>query len=68
MAAAAPPPAPGAGGPAPPLQPAGFPVSVKSARAQVGGLPTDLIASKYEDALLLVVSQIGAFGTVIRAK
>jgi hypothetical protein len=50
------------------LQPAGFPVSVKASRADVGGLPTELVASKYEDALMLVASQIGAFGTVVRAK
>jgi hypothetical protein len=49
-------------------QPDGFPVAVKVARVDVAGEPTDIIASKYEDGLLLVVSQIGAFGTVLRAR
>ncbi|GBF98097.1 hypothetical protein Rsub_10843 [Raphidocelis subcapitata] len=53
---------------APQVQPQGFPVAVKVARVDVGGEPTDIIASKYEDGLLLVVSQIGAFGTVLRAR
>jgi hypothetical protein len=51
-----------------PQQPPGFPVAVKALSVQVAGVPTDIVASKYEDGLLLVVSQIGAFGTIIRAR
>jgi len=50
------------------VQPAGFPVSVRATRVVVAGMPTDIVCSKYEDAVLLVISQIGAFGTVIRAR
>ena len=50
------------------VQPPGFPVDVKVTQATVGGHPTDLVASKYADGTLLMVSQIGAFGTVVLAR
>ncbi|KAI8463093.1 MAG: hypothetical protein J3K34DRAFT_445302 [Monoraphidium minutum] len=50
------------------VQPPGFPVSVRAAVLDVGGAPIDVVVSKYEDGLFLVASQIGAFGTVMRAK
>lgn len=50
------------------VQPPGFPVSVRAAQVDVGGEPTDIVCSKYEDAVLLVISQIGCFGTIIRAR
>ena len=50
------------------VQPPGFPVSVKTARFDVDGEPADAVASRYEDGTFLIISQIGAFGTVLRAK
>ena len=48
--------------------PSGFPVAVRTAVATVDGERTDLICSKYEDGVFLIATQIGAFGTVLRAK
>ncbi|KIZ07523.1 hypothetical protein MNEG_0436 [Monoraphidium neglectum] len=49
------------------VQPPGFPVSVNVARFDVDGAPTDVVVSKYEDCVMLVASQIGAFGTILSA-
>lgn len=48
--------------------PRGFPVAVRAATATVDGERTDLICSRYQDGTFLIASQIGAFGTVLRAK
>jgi hypothetical protein len=50
------------------VQPPGFPVSVNVARFDVDGAPTDVVVSKYEDCVMLVASQIGAFGTILSAR
>lgn len=48
--------------------PEGFPVAVKSVKTDIGGQPTDIISSKYADATLLMITQLGTVGTVIQAK
>jgi hypothetical protein len=43
--------------------------AVRAASAvMIGGVPTDLIACRYDDALVLFASQGGAVGTVLRAR
>ncbi|KAF8056346.1 psmg3 [Scenedesmus sp. PABB004] len=48
--------------------PAGFPVAVRSACVAIDGAPTDIIVSTYNDATVLMASQLGTLGTVIQAK
>lgn len=50
------------------VQPPGFPVAVRTAVVDIDGAATHVVASRYEDGLFLVASQIGAFGTVLRAR
>jgi hypothetical protein len=50
------------------VQPPGFPVAVKAAVVDVGGSPTDVVVSRYADGTFLVATQIGAFGTILRAR
>ena len=47
---------------------AAFPAPVRSAQATVAGRATDLVCSKYGDAVLLMASQLGCVGTVIQAR
>ena len=47
---------------------AACPAPVRSARATVAGVATDLVCSKYGDAVLLMASQMGCVGTVIQAR
>lgn len=50
------------------LQPAGFPVGIQGASVSLCSEPTDLIVSTYNDAAVLMASQLGTVGTVVIAK
>lgn len=43
-------------------------MSVKCASVSIADEPTDLICSMYDDAAVLMVSQLGTVGTVVLAK
>ena len=50
------------------LIPQGHPVATKQFCAEVEGTTTDFLISVYSDQLMIMVSQLETFGTVLQAR
>lgn len=48
--------------------PEGFPVATQQFSADISGQPTEFLFSAYSDRLLLIITQVGTLGTIVRAE
>jgi hypothetical protein len=46
----------------------GHPVAVEQFQAEINGTQTDFVLAAYEDQIMVTVSQLDTFGTMLQAK